>query len=166
MNTGISGSRGTVSQQSKYITFTLAQEEYAIPVLQAVEIVKLETLIPLPHSLEYVLGLMDIRGSVIPVIHLRKRLGISVDEEEKVLERAIIIRAGEKRLALAVEQVRHVHGFYPDDIDEGPTAMKSASNRFVAGVAKIEERFIIILNLDGLFTNEELRNLSVHDISA
>jgi len=144
----------------KYITFSLGEEDYGLPVLQALEIVKLENLITLPHSEDYFMGIMDIRGAVIPVINLRKKLGIHQDDSAESLDRVIIIRGGNRRIGLGVERVSHVHQFLPDSIDSGPTTMKSSSSRFITGVGKIREQFIILLNLENLFTPEELKGLA------
>ncbi len=146
--------------QQKFITFSLGEEDYGIPVLQVLEIVKIDTLINLPHSRDYFIGLMDIRGTVIPIINLKRKLGIHIDSTDDKSDRAIMIHAGGKRIGLAVDKVSHVHDFPPDSIDSGPTTIRSASNRFITGVGKIKDQFIILLNLENLFTAEELAGLS------
>ena len=157
----LSGAQGAASDiHQKYITFSLGEEDYGIPVLQVLEIVKIENLIQLPHSRDYFVGLMDIRGTVLPVINLRKKLGIHMDAGDNQAERAVIIQAGNKRIGLAVDRVSHVHDFPTDSIDAGPATIKSASNRFITGVGKIKDHFVILLNLENLFTVEELAGLS------
>jgi purine-binding chemotaxis protein CheW len=142
----------------KYITFSLGEEEYGIPVLQVLEIVKIRDIIQIPHSLNYFLGYMDIRGTVIALIDLKKKLDIYATGEETatVLDRAIIIQAQGQRIGLAVDRVSHVIRIPPENIDSGPPTIKSASNRFISGVGKYRDQFIVLMNLDNLFTNEEI----------
>ena len=168
--------------QQKYLTFMLGEEEYGIPVLQVAEIVKVENLIRIPHARNYFLGLMDIRGRVLPIVDLKRKLLIQTEEstgDEKPaasakstpgkqgpavvgkgqLDRAIIISIQGRRVGLAVDQVSHVVRFPPENIDPGPPSLKSAASKFVTGVGKNEEEFVVLMNLNHLFTEEELTGL-------
>ena len=156
----------------KYLTFSLGIEEYGIPVLQVLEIIKINKLIEVPHAKKYFLGLMDVRGHVVPVIDLKTKLGIFYsededldeagkheDEEDEFGDRAIIIKAFGKRVGLAVDKVSHVHNFNTNSIDVGPASMKNASSRYITGVGKIKDNFVILLDLENLFTEGEILNL-------
>ncbi len=174
--------------QQKYLTFMLGEEEYGVPVLQVAEIVKVENLIRIPHAREYFLGLMDIRGRVLPIVDLRLKLAIQgpeaatgVDSEEPAaapgasgaagqsssgsaksaprLDRAIIIEIQGRRIGLAVDQVSHVVRFLPENIDPGPPSLKTAASKFVTGVGKNDEEFVVLMNLNHLFSEEELSGL-------
>lgn len=143
---------------TKFITFAMGEEEYGVPVLQVVEIVRREQLIPVPHARPELLGLMDIRGTVLPLINLRTRLGLGADRPDG--DRAIVMDIGGRRVALAVDRVSHVESFPEEMVDTGPTAMRSASSRFILGVGKKSDRFVILLDLRELYSTEELRQLS------
>lgn len=159
-----SGRTPTASDlDSKYITFTMGEEEYGVPVLQVVEIVRKETVIAVPHAREELIGLMDIRGAVLPLINLRTRLGLGRDVPEG--DRAIVMEIAGRRVALAVDQVAHVESFTDDMVDTGPTAMRSSSSRFMIGVGKKADRFVILLSLEDLFTDDELRELAGRAVS-
>jgi len=155
----------------KYITFSLGEEEYGVPVLQVHEIVKMDEIIKIPHSFDYFMGLMDIRGKVIPVIDLKKKLGIqfndfeSQDENTENSRRAIIIDAYGKRIGLAVDRVSHVNRFPPESIDSGPPAVKSSANRYIAGVGKYKDQFVVLMSLSNLFTPEEVDTIFGKDIT-
>lgn len=173
--------------QQKYLTFMLGEEEYGIPVLQVAEIVKVENLIKIPHSRNYFLGLMDIRGKVLPIVDLKRKLAIQTDDDEhelppevgspkpdpaaaaaatpaargvrKKLDRAIIINMSGRRIGLAVDQVSHVVRFPPESIDPGPPSLKSAASKFVTGVGKNKDEFVVLMNLNHLFTEDEISGL-------
>lgn len=142
----------------KYITFSLGEEDYGIPVLQVLEIVKLEGLISIPQSKDFFLGMMDIRGHVLPVIDLKKKLGIQIDLMTD-FDRAIIIETAGRKVCLAVDRVGHVMRFPPEAIDSGPPTIKNQSSRFITGVGKQNEQFVVLMTLDQLFTPEELDEL-------
>ncbi|MCB1308125.1 MAG: purine-binding chemotaxis protein CheW [Leptospiraceae bacterium] len=144
--------------EQKYLTFILGEEEYGVPVLQVKEVVKVENLIPIPHSRRYFRGLMDIRGRVLPVIDLKQKLGIDPGESQ-AQQRAIIIEVQNKRIGLAVDQVSHVVRFPPENIDPGPPSLKSATSKFVTGVGKNRDEFVVLMNLENLFADDELAGL-------
>lgn len=152
--------QNTLSEiNQKYITFSLGDEEYGIPVLQVLEIIKLEKLIQIPHSKDYFMGLMDIRGQVNPIIDLKKKLGIHLDTVDSENQRAIMINASGKKVGLAVDRVSHVIRFPPESIDTGPPSVKTASSRFIFGVGKNKDQFVVLMNLENIFTPEELGEL-------
>ncbi|MCR9145380.1 MAG: chemotaxis protein CheW [bacterium] len=155
--------------QQKYLTFMLGEEEYGVPVLQVAEIVKVENLIRIPHARQYFLGLMDIRGRVLPIVDLKLKLSIQTQDEQNPqaaaatsntsLDRAIIIEIQGRRIGLAVDQVSHVVRFPPENIDPGPPSLKTAASKFVTGVGKNDEEFVVLMNLNHLFSEEELSGL-------
>jgi len=145
--------------KQKYITFSLGEEEYGIPVLQVLEIVKIDDLIHIPHARDYFVGLMDIRGQVLPIIDLKKKLGIHLEALRGDLDRAIIIQTGGKKIGLLVDKGSHVIRFPPENIDTGPPSVKSASSRFIFGVGKTKDQFVVLMNLENLFTMEEIEGL-------
>lgn len=145
--------------RQKYITFSLGEEEYGIPVLQVLEIIKMDNLIQLPHAKDYFMGLMDIRGQVIPIINLKKKLGIHLDVAAGEMDRAIIIETSGRKVGLAVDRVSHVIRFPPEAIDMGPPSVKSASSRFIFGVGKHKDQFVVLMNLEMLFSVEEVEEL-------
>ena len=146
----------TGSQEQKYITFTIGDEEYGIPVLEIHEIVRLENIIQVPNAVHYLVGMMDVRGTVIPILDLRKKLGIEGISSD--VERAILFSVGKRKIGLAVEKVAHVMNFGPDQIDEGPPVLRNQSHRHITGVAKVQDRFIVLITLENLFAPDEVEN--------
>ena len=149
-------SESKLSEQ-KYITFSLGDEDYGVPVTQVLEIVRMENLIRVPHSIDYFLGMMDVRGQVIPIVDLKKKLHMDFLTEKP--ERAILIETGGRKIGLAVDRVTHVKNFSTDTIDEGPPVLRGGSARHVLGVGKTGDQFIVLITLEGLFTQEELAQI-------
>ena len=145
--------------EKKYIIFSMGDEDYGLPVSQVHEIVKLDKLIEVPHARTYFLGLMDIRGRVQPIIDLKKKLGIHIQTTEHNLDRAIILQTNGRRVGLAVDRVSHVIPFDANDIDSGPPTVKTVSTRFITGVGKHKDKFIVLMNLENLFSSEEMEEL-------
>jgi len=141
-------------KEQKYITFSLGDEDYGIPVLEVLEIVRIENLIRIPHARDYLMGMMDIRGHVLQIIDLRKKLQMEAGDGSR--ERAILIAVGSRKIGLAVDRVAHVKEFPADSIDEGPPVLKSTANRHVIGVGKSGDQFVVLMSLANLFTPEEV----------
>lgn len=148
----------TTQPDLKYVVFTMREEEYGLEVSKVHEIVRIEKIIPVPHSRPYFLGMMDIRGKVIPIIDLKRKL-ILDEGDGTVPDRAIIIEVEKRRVGLAVDRVSNVVPFRAEDVDQGPPAVKSVHTRYIAGIGKLKERFIVLMNIDHLFTAEELSEL-------
>jgi purine-binding chemotaxis protein CheW len=153
------GTKKTSEVEQKYIVFSLGDEDYGLPVLQVHEIVRINELIKVPHSRTYFMGLMDIRGRVLPVIDLKKKLGIHLEDAPQKLDRAIILETAGRRVGLSVDKVSHVVRFNADEIDSGPPTVKTVSTRFITGVGKYKDQFVVLMNLENLFSDEELKEL-------
>ncbi|MCB1172584.1 MAG: purine-binding chemotaxis protein CheW [Leptospiraceae bacterium] len=151
---------GTADIDQKYLTFSLGEEEYGIPVAQVTGIVKVEELIEVPHSVAWFPGLMDVRGQIMPVVDLKLRLGLQRAAGEERGQRAIIVEIEGHRITLMVDAVYHVHRFSQESIDAGPPSIKDGSGQFMLGVGKRENSFVVLINVTRLFEGEELAHLS------
>ncbi len=143
---------------NKFVIFTLDEEEYGFDVLKILEIMRLENLIYVPHSKDYFMGMVDVRGKVIPVIDLKKKLQIHQENSNKP-DKLIIVEVQNKRIALAVDNVLSVVDFSSEEIDLGPPAVKSFHTKYILGIGKKQDKFIILINLSNLFTESELQSL-------
>lgn len=143
---------------NKFVIFTLDEEEYGFDVLKILEIMRLENIIPVPHSKDYFMGMVDVRGKVIPVIDLKKKLQIHQENSIKP-DKLIIVETHNKRIGLAVDNVLSVMDFTPEEIDLGPPAVKSFHTKYILGIGKKQDKFIILINLSNLFTEAELQLL-------
>lgn len=132
--------------EEQFVIFNLAEQEYGINITAVQEIIRPPKVIKLPNSPSYVLGVTNLRGSIIPVIDLQARLGfraVEIGEQSRV----IIIRVNGGSYGVIVDAVQEVLRLGDDQIEEGDGAYHDIDRHFVYGIAKTEERLIILLQL-------------------
>jgi purine-binding chemotaxis protein CheW len=145
---------GRTLSSLQIVCFKVGKEEYGIDILKVQEILKLPKVTKLPRSAEFIMGVIDLRGKVIPIIDLSKRFRI----EETAIgggSRAIVIDIRGKRVGLAIDSVSHVVKVDNKDIEPPPPIVKGISGRYIVGVAKLAEGFVIVLDLEQIFSAEE-----------
>ncbi len=131
------------------VTFTLRNEEYAVDILNVQEINRITEITQVPNAPFYVEGVINLRGKVMPVINLRKKFGLE-DKETDDTSRIIIMDIQGVTNGLVVDAVSEVLRI-PADIVEPPPPMSSdMSDKFIKGVAKLEDRLIILIDIDML----------------
>jgi len=145
------------SQQ--YVTFSLGDELFGVEVTRAREILSVTPVTKVPQTPEYLLGVINLRGQVVPVIDMRLKLGLPVSEETEdtciiVVEvqvdgEAIIVGA----LADAVREVLEIRS---DQIEPAPRLGTRLKTAFINGMGKVDEQFLILLNIDRVFSSDEL----------
>jgi purine-binding chemotaxis protein CheW len=139
----------------QFVGFRLDGEDYAIAITKIREIILMKPITRLPHVPESIEGLINLRGTVIPIINLRKRFGLParpLDDET----RTIVVTVHDKTVGCIVDEVTQVMRITADQIQGVPVSMASVARRFIAGLARLEDRLLIILDTDKLFAAEEL----------
>ena len=131
----------------QYLTFRLGQEEYGIEILRVQEIKGYSAITPIPNTPMHVKGVMNLRGTVVPVMDLRVRFGLA----EGVLDRftvVIMVTAGSRVVGLVVDAVSDVLDIEASDMVPAPEMGQSVDTSFLTGMAKSEERLISLLAID------------------
>lgn len=131
----------------KVIVFQLGDKEYALPVSEVQGIEKNMHITRVPRTVSYVKGVINLRGVVTPIIDLRERFDI-VSEVQGEDSRIIIISHADMEVGLIVDAANDVMDLPKDAIEPQPEVVGSLEEEFIAGVAKVEKRLLIILNLD------------------
>lgn len=148
--------------ETQLVVFMLEQEEFACNINDVREVLKMIRVTPLPRSLDFVEGVINLRGEVIPVIDLRKRFGLA--EIERTDEsRIIIVEVEDRMVGLTVDSVSEVIRLSNKHIQDAPDQVAGGRTHLIMGVGKIEDRLLIILNLDRILTSEE--QIAIDDIS-
>jgi len=149
-------------KEGKYLTFTLAEEEYGIGILKIREIIGMMPVTSVPRTPEFVKGVINLRGKVIPVMDLRLRFGM---EEMEYSERTCIIvveidrQAGTVQIGAVVDSVSEVLNIKGNDIEETPTFGTKLNTEYILGMAKIEGGVKILLDIDKVLNDEEIEAL-------
>ncbi|MFH1743168.1 MAG: chemotaxis protein CheW [bacterium] len=142
----------------QFVSFNLAGEEYGIPILRVQEIIRYESLTRVPKSAEFVEGVLNLRGQVVPVIDLRRRFDLPTTERDSS-SRIVVIEVDEQVIGLIVDSVSEVRTIEAGQIDPPPPLGSQIHTEFISGMGKLDGRLIILLNLDWAFTSDEKENL-------
>lgn len=131
----------------KYLCFRVADEDYAISLMDIREIVKPREVTEVPHAPVFIKGIISLRGMVMPVFDLRLRLGFP-ETPPTGSERFIIVRKGEGCCGLLVDEVYHVISLKKHPIEKPPAVLEGTDREFVAGIGRHEERVFILMDME------------------
>ena len=134
---------------SQFLTFTLQDEEFGIEILRVQEIKGLSRITPIPNMPAYIRGVMNLRGTVVPIIDLRAKFSMP-EAEYNQFTVIIVVTIGEKVMGLVVDAVSDVLNVGDDKIESAPDLGAEADTSFMTGIAKSGERLITLLNMDEL----------------
>jgi len=148
---------------AQIVTFQVGQEEFGLDISIITEALRPLKITPLPHMPRFIEGMINLRGTLIPVVDLRKRFGLTNIQNDPRKMRMIIARGAlhggtgkaQDLLGLVVDAVREVMYVPVRDIGPAPEAATSAQAGFIAGVAKVMDRLVIILDIGRVLSGEE-----------
>lgn len=143
----------------KYLTFTLGNEEYGVEILKVREIIGLLDITPVPHTPEFIKGVINLRGKVIPVIDLRLKFGLEpkeYDERTCIIVVEVSTEAGPVMMGIVVDSVSEVLNISTSNIEPAPKFGTNIDTRFILGMAKTKDRVKILLDINRVLTREEI----------
>jgi len=129
------------------VTFKLGNEEYGIEIGSVQEIIRAADITPVPGAPAHVRGVINIRGKIIPVVDLAKRFRLSGAETDDA-QRIVVVELGEKRLGMLVDSVSQVIKVPSGIVEDLPEEASSLDDHFIKGIGKLDDRLIIILDLN------------------
>lgn len=132
------------------ISFTLLNELYGIELNSLQEILKAKSISRVPGSSEYLQGMINLRGNLITVVNMKRRLGLEAGELTK-FSRVMIVHFGERSIGLLVDRVLEIVKLAKKDISEPSSGLVKAEMRFIKKIGKTEDQVIIIPNLQEIF---------------
>lgn len=147
---------------SQYLTFILAGEEYGVEILRVQEIRSWEQPTEIPNTPDYILGVINLRGTVVPIVDLRKRFCL---EQAVVSSTTVVIvvkvqhSRGQRIVGMAVDAVSDVYNIQPEQIRPVPEFGGVIHTEYVQGLATIEDGMIILLDIDALINVGILSNV-------
>lgn len=152
------------TQKDKYLTFHLLKEDYAIEIKYVTEIVGMQDITEVPDMANYLKGVINLRGKVIPVIDVRLRFILNErDYDSRTC--IIIINITDVSVGLIVDEVSEVLNIPEINIDPPPKTMKGTKSRFIKGFGKVGNKVIMILNIDKFLNEEEYEAIDSIDNS-
>ena len=152
-----------VNREGKYLTFSLDEEEYGIGILKIKEIIGMMPITSVPQTPGFVKGVVNLRGKVIPVIDLRLRFGMSsIDYDDRTC--IIVVEIGahgvEMVIGIVVDSVSEVLNIKGDDIEDTPTFGTTLNTDYILGMAKMDGKVKILLDIDEVLCAEDLQMLA------
>lgn len=152
---GFTGSRS----EQQLVVFTLAGESYGVDIAKVSGIERMQEITRVPRTPPYVEGVINLRGRVIPVIHLRKLF--SLDEGEITKEtRIVVVDIGGQPIGVQVDEVTQVLTIPAETIEPPSAVIASADADYLLGIAKLKDKMIILLDLDKLLTQRQASQLA------
>jgi purine-binding chemotaxis protein CheW len=150
---------GEITQSRTYLTFTLDQEDFAVDVTGVREVLDYTTVTRVPRTPVFMKGVINLRGSVVPVVDLRLKFGLP--EREKTVDTCVIVLEiemdGELMVIGAIaDSVKEVFELDPGEIEPPPRLGTRFETEFISGMGKHNDNFIIILDVNKVFSGQEL----------
>lgn len=149
----------------QFLTFYMKDEEFGVNILSVQEIRGWESVTPIPNSPDHVLGVMNLRGTVVPVIDLRMCFGLSdleYTEETVVVILTIDSGGASKVIGVVVDAVSDVHNFGNADIQPSPDLSSGAQGQFIKGLGSTEKHMVILLELNESLFGSDLNTSLLH----
>jgi purine-binding chemotaxis protein CheW len=151
-----------VDREGKFLTFSMADEEYGIGILKIKEIIGMMPITTVPQTPEFVKGVINLRGKVIPLIDLRLRFGMdAIDYTDRTCIIVVEVEgtAGTVQIGIVVDAVSEVLNVNGEDIEATPTFGAKLNTDYILGMAKMEGGVKILLDIDGVLSAEEVAAL-------
>jgi purine-binding chemotaxis protein CheW len=145
----------TSTQPAEYLAFTLGQEEYGIDIQKVSEIRSYETPTRIANAPDYVKGVMNLRGLIVPIVDMRIRFNLG-EPEYGPFTVVIILNIGSRVVGMVVDAVSDVTILEPEQIKPAPEMGGSLNTEYITGLGTLEERMLILIDIDRLMSSSEM----------
>ncbi len=154
----VQSEKSMINLEGKYLSFSMGKEEYGIDILKIKEIIKMQNIRSIPNLPPHIKGVINLRGSVIPVIDLRLRFGMTpmdYDERTVIIVLEIYYQGRTVMMGVAVDSVSEVSDIHVADIDETPSFGVNTQTDYILAIAKLKGHVKILLDIDKVLTRNE-----------
>ncbi len=153
---------GQEKKETQLVVFRIGDEEFGVEIVQVREIVRLFEITRMPKAPVYIEGVVNLRGQIIAVIDLAKRLGVSAKPRGQN-SRIMIVEMGQNTIGMIVDSVVEVLRLPQENIDHVPELIETGvPEHYIRGVGKLKDRLLVLLDLNAVLTYEEVKNLEGH----
>lgn len=151
------------ANENKFLSFRIGREEFGVEILRVREIIGVIDVTPLPQTPDYVKGVINLRGKIIPVIELRTKLGLSPKEytEETCIIVVEVSDGGDERfhMGVIVDSVSEVIDIPRDNIEAAPRFGNGLNTSYILGMGKVKEQVLILLDIDRVMTQADITSI-------
>ncbi len=152
-------------QGGKFLTFFLGEEEYALEIMKVQEIIGLMQITPVPKTPDSVLGIINLRGKIIPVLDLRRQFDLpAVDHDE--LTCIVVMQVSDVLVGILVDRVNEVSDLDESHLQEIPEINCGPLSDFMLGVGKIDDRVLMLLAIERVIDQDTLAKMKSADIDS
>ena len=149
------GLKGPQTSDKQFLTFRLDGQDYGISILKIQEIKGWDKVTPIPNSPAYIKGVLNLRGVIVPIIDLRLRFGL-VEAERNILTVIIVANVGGRLAGIVVDAVSDVINIDSEHLCEAPEYEGQQNREFIKGLAQVEGKLLVLLDIDRLVNPESL----------
>jgi purine-binding chemotaxis protein CheW len=149
----------TITETVQYLTFKLADEIFALDVAKVREILEFTTITKVPQTPEFMRGVINLRGSVVPVVDMRLKFGMSATDQTIntcIIVVEVTLDGDTTILGALADSVQEVVEMEPDQIEPSPHIGTRLNTSFIKGMGKHDDHFVIILDIDKVFSGQEI----------
>ncbi|HEY3267041.1 MAG TPA: chemotaxis protein CheW [Armatimonadota bacterium] len=159
---GLVGADGT---GGKFLTFFLGSEEYGLEILKVHEIIGMMAITPVPRTPDFVRGVINLRGKVIPTVDLRLKFEMpSVEQTDETC--IIVVQANTVQVGIVVDRVSEVMDIAGKDIEEAPPFGTDVNTDYILGIGKSEGRVQLLLDIDKVLSGQDIEDIRAQTGSA
>ena len=159
------GLMGVASDGTQFLTFALGAEEYGVAILNVQEIKGYAPVTPIPNTPAYVKGVMNLRGTIVPVIDLRVRLGMPAVEYSPFTV-IVVMTVGTTVVGVIVDAVSDVVTVADGEMQAAPSFGTDVDVRFVASIAQVGEKLVVLLDAERMLRHDDLAGLDDAAVTA
>lgn len=149
--------------QFQLVTFQIGEELYGVDILDVKEIVKVQSIRPIPNAPYYVEGIFNLRGEIIPVISLHKRFRLKKaefeDEDEDLLGGFVILNIDGMRISIVIDKIARVVLINSSEVKPPPQMLSGIGSEYIHGVVQRDTGYLIVLDIRRLFDPSEMQKL-------
>lgn len=145
--------------ERQYVIFKLNNNEYGIDIMNVKEIIEHTDCSEVPNSPDFIRGIINYRGDIVPVIDLHKKFNISstsITDDTRL----IIFGLGDKQIGLLVDDASQVVPIDDKNVENAPSIIIDSNTKFIGGIGKLNDRMVIILDLENLLSNSEREQIA------
>lgn len=143
-----------ISDENQFVIFRLGRETYGLDISTVLEIITMQTITEVPGTDQYIEGIINLRGRVIPVLNLHKKFNLVGDELTRAT-RIVVVEVNGCNIGMLVDEVSEVVRITKDTIEKPSNILADINEEYLAGVAKLNGKLVIILDLSKVLEREE-----------
>src|SRR5690349_18480029 len=140
---------------SEFLTFTLGAEEYGVDILKVQEIRGYDTVTRIPDAPDFVKGVINLRGTIVPVVDMRLKFRLG-SAEYNTFTVMIVLNVADRVVGMVVDSVSDVVALTPAQIRPAPELSSTVGAQFLTGIGALNERMLILLDIERLMTSAEM----------